>query len=762
MKGVFRFALLLTCAFFVLVFFSHVGTAQPPASVGEEISASDLEAALRTLEDPKALEELKTRLRALLAAKQAAAPGPPRKQPAPFTRKIVLGIIHIEDAAVRLPSVTFAGLRHAGDGLRDLGKWVTDPKLRPELIAFVMKLAVALASAIAIFLFLRLLLRRLRQAAARLAVPWQGSISLVGLSIGAEVTPALVAYTFVAILVPWVGMSQAFARAAFMFTDYLMLYGVLAGILRGLLIPGDTVKSIFPVGESTAADLTRQGGQAVWFGVFGHFGLTLLRMYASGSAVTVAAGILYKLGWVAFVAMVLSHWRRSIVDRLRVPEAAPRGAGRWIGRLFNLAADRFYWAIVVYVVFLALSAILGPPQLFIWLVQRSVITVVLLLAGYGIHRLVTLGFKRAQRSEERLRSRYPELGQRVSRYLHLLQGLSLAVIWALFVGFILEAWGARAFDMLGGEVRGQIFQRVLMSAIVLALAMLFITIVSCVIERLMHPRPDPATGQVPEISQQRKTLLPLLNKGVQYVTLFLASLLILDQVGINLTAIFAGVGIVGLAVGFGAQTLVKDVISGFFLLFENQIRVGDVVVIGGKGGLVEAINLRTIVMRDLAGNVHIIPCGSVDKVMNMTKDYSRYVLDLGVSYREDVDKVMEVVEQIFEEMRRDPDFGPDILEPLEIFGVDEFGESQVTIKMRITTRPIKQWRVARELRRRIKKTFDQRGIEIPYPHRTIYIGHPKAASLEPLHVKLEREIESAFLAQHEEPGRKDEKEDPRT
>jgi small conductance mechanosensitive channel len=171
--------------------------------------------------------------------------------------------------------------------------------------------------------------------------------------------------------------------------------------------------------------------------------------------------------------------------------------------------------------------------------------------------------------------------------------------------------------------------------------------------------------------------------------------------------------------------VVKDVISGFFLLLENQVRVGDVVVIGGTGGLVEAITLRTLVLRDLAGNVHIIPHGGVNQVTNMTKDYSRCVFDVGVAYREDPDHVMAVLQEIGAELQRDPAFSPDILAPLEMLGVDKLDDSAVIIKCRMTTKPIQQWRIAREMNRRIKKTFDARGIEIPFPHRTLYWGVAK-------------------------------------
>ena len=229
----------------------------------------------------------------------------------------------------------------------------------------------------------------------------------------------------------------------------------------------------------------------------------------------------------------------------------------------------------------------------------------------------------------------------------------------------------------------------------------------------------------PEEAKRASTLTQVLRDVVVVVAVTVAGMLVLAELGIDLKPILAAAGIGGLAIGFGAQSVVKDVISGFFLLLENQVRVGDVVVIGGTGGLVEAITLRTLVLRDLAGNVHIIPHGGVDKVTNMTKDYSRYVFDVGVAYREDPDDVMRVLQEIGDELQRDPAFGPDILAPLEMLGVDKFDDSAVIIKCRITTKPIQQWRIAREMNRRIKKTFDARGIEIPFPHRTLYWGVAK-------------------------------------
>lgn len=197
---------------------------------------------------------------------------------------------------------------------------------------------------------------------------------------------------------------------------------------------------------------------------------------------------------------------------------------------------------------------------------------------------------------------------------------------------------------------------------------------------------------------------------------------VLDQVGIDIRPILAGAGIVGLAVGFGAQNLIRDVISGFFIILEDQVRVGDVAVINGTSGLVETITFRTIVLRDFAGVVHIFPNGTISTLSNMTMGWSAFVLNMGVAYKEDTDRVASIMRQVGEELQLDPAFGPKIIEPIEIVGVDNFADSAVVIKVRIKTKPIEQWSVGREYRRRLKKAFDVHGIEIPFPHRVLYMG----------------------------------------
>ncbi len=247
------------------------------------------------------------------------------------------------------------------------------------------------------------------------------------------------------------------------------------------------------------------------------------------------------------------------------------------------------------------------------------------------------------------------------------------------------------------------------------------------------------------IKAKEKTMLPIeiekrvqtvgnLLKKVIFVSIWLvAAMMVIKELGFDVKPILAGAGIIGLAVSFGAQNLVRDIISGLFIIIENQIRVGDVAIINGTGGLVEAINLRTTVLRGLDGTVHIFPNGTINTLSNMTHEYSYYVFDIGVAYKEDVDRVMEILKEIGNEIMQDEYYRSLIIEPLEIWGVDKFADSAVIIKARIKTLPIKQWEVGREINRRIKKRFDEEGIEIPFPHHSLYAGEAS----KPFRIKIE-------------------------
>ncbi len=225
----------------------------------------------------------------------------------------------------------------------------------------------------------------------------------------------------------------------------------------------------------------------------------------------------------------------------------------------------------------------------------------------------------------------------------------------------------------------------------------------------------------------------------------IAGTLILGELGVSVAPILGAAGVVGVAIGFGAQSLVKDYFTGFFLLLENQMRQGDVVEAGGKSGVVEEITLRYVQMRDYQGNVHFVPNGTITTVTNMTRGFAYSVIDVGVAYRESVDEALAVMRQVGVELRGDSDFAPKILEDLEIAGVNDWADSAVILRCRFKAVPGEQWRVRREFLRRLKAAFDAAGIEIPFPHLTLYPGQLKDGSSPPLKLAIEENQSQEML-----------------
>ena len=230
---------------------------------------------------------------------------------------------------------------------------------------------------------------------------------------------------------------------------------------------------------------------------------------------------------------------------------------------------------------------------------------------------------------------------------------------------------------------------------------------------------DPATQN--EAERRAATLGRVLRQVSAIFVWGTAAMLVLSELGVSLGPILAGAGIMGLAVGFGAQTLVKDVISGFFILLENQFRVGDVIEVSGVSGAVESINLRTTVLRDVEGRIHVVPNGSIAVVTNMTHGWSRAVVDVGVPYEEDTDRVVEVLRGVGAEMESDPEWAPKLSGAFQVPGIERLADSAVVVRILVDTKPLDRFSVVREMRRRVKKAFDEAGISIPFPQLAVHL-----------------------------------------
>jgi len=244
-----------------------------------------------------------------------------------------------------------------------------------------------------------------------------------------------------------------------------------------------------------------------------------------------------------------------------------------------------------------------------------------------------------------------------------------------------------------------------------------------------------------ELGRRLQTVIPLARSAFLAVISVITALVVLSELGINIAPLLAGAGIVGLAIGFGAQTLVKDLLTGFFVLLENTINVDDWVILGGHDGQVESLSIRHVTVRDIYGNLHTVPWSSVVSITNQTRHFGYAVVEVGFAYRENIDEVVSVVKGVAEEMRNDPAINEGILGELQILGLIELGDSAVVVRTRFKTAPFMRWRLERDFRRRIKNRFDELGIEIPFPHQTIYFGQNKQGEAVPARVHIERQAD---------------------
>lgn len=275
---------------------------------------------------------------------------------------------------------------------------------------------------------------------------------------------------------------------------------------------------------------------------------------------------------------------------------------------------------------------------------------------------------------------------------------------------ILNLWG---FDVRAGAL-GQILAVFWRAGLIIMLTIGAIELVSFAITRGLHRGARHAKDL--RRAAQLRTLAPLLQGVTAGVVGIIGLMMTLSQFGVEVGPLIAGAGIVGLAVGFGAQTLVKDFITGIFLILEDTVSIGDIITIGEFGGVVEDMSLRTIKLRDFDGTLHIFPYSEAMVIHNKTKTFSMAVFNLSISYTSDISRALELMHEIGDELRADPDFASFILDKIEVVGVDNLADSAVMLKARIKTLPAKQWSVQREYLKRIKFAFDANGVEIPFPH----------------------------------------------
>ena len=439
-------------------------------------------------------------------------------------------------------------------------------------------------------------------------------------------------------------------------------------------------------------------------------------------------------------------------ERLDDEKTGPGRLGRMIAAFMRRFADFWHVAAIFIIIVVFAAWALEVEGGLAYLAAGLALTLLVLVLTVLVTRLVGHGVDRLFQISDKLKTAYPGLEERANRYHPFMRNVLNGVVCIVAVFAILEAWGLGTLGWLFSPAGGAVVGELVTLALIIGVAFLLWEIVSAMIERSLAHEAAQEDG-----STRKMTLLPLLRSVARITLLIIASMILLSQLGINIGPLLAGFGVIGLAIGFGAQSLVRDVITGAFILLEDGISVGDWVEAGGYSGTAEHLTVRTVTLRDLAGTVHKVPFGEVTTVTNYNRDYGYVLVDARVAHGERYGEVVQALQDVADWLRGDDIWGPYITGDLELFGLNNVGDSAIEIRVRMKTLPMRQFGVRRAFLERMKHVFDERGIEIPFPHRTIWFGAGKDGTAPPMyHTSVDQsDIEPSGL---EESGREPEPE----
>jgi small-conductance mechanosensitive channel len=698
-----------------------------PASA--PVSAEELQRLVDTLQDGDARATLVEQLKALIAAQHGQEPED-IGSPATLLGKLSAQI----DAFTEEILATATALLDAPRLAAWLEHEVSDPEARRVWLDVALKLGVIFGFA----LVGEWGARRLLEAARRRLAAKPGdqiALRLVFLVLGAalDTVPILVFAGLAYFILPWTQPRYATARAATLFINANVLARVILVFARALLLPGnggrflgftEETRNYLFIWTKRFANVAVYGYAIAeggwWLGIPGGIYAIILKAVALILAILSVIFVLQNRAAVA-------EWLRG---RERSDEVAPRSSRSWrVAR--HRFADTWHILAILYIVAIYAVYALRVEGGFFYVGRATVLSVIVIVAARLIVGLTRRLSQRGFAVSAELRAKFPTIETRANRYLPVLTVAVSTIIYALAALTVLQAWDIESFAWFHSTFGRRLTGGLVSIGTVLLIALIVWEGFSSTIERYLAAVDD--AGDPIQRSARARTLLPLLRTAMMVFIVVMVSLIVLSELGVNIAPLLAGAGVVGIAIGFGSQALVKDVITGLFILIEDTLAVGDVVDVGkGHSGVVEAITVRTIRLRDGAGTVHTIPWSEVTTVNNMTRDYAYFVANVTVSYREDPDRAVEALKEVGAELLADAALKPFILEPLEVIGVDKLSETGFVIQARIKTLPTKQWSIGREFNRRLKKTFDRHGIEMPYTPKPNYLAERLEAQPKPV------------------------------
>jgi small conductance mechanosensitive channel len=508
--------------------------------------------------------------------------------------------------------------------------------------------------------------------------------------------------------------TQKIPRFVVLNVVYALAVGrIVFGIIRGLFAPNTMALRLLPVTTSQAVYAVRWLRAYSLVIIYGYFFVDVARSVHVPVAVITAFGNILGLALVIMTLVVIAQKRAFVATLLRGSLSAAQhdltlfeSLRLWFARSWHVLA-------MGYLIIGYLITALGVDNGFVLMLRGTIITLLILTVMRFVFHAI---------------DRWGQNDTTASSALHhiILRFLMQAVIWALAILGSAAAWGVDVPALFTTPLGQRILGGLLSIGVTIVIVALIYETCNAAIERQLNRRD--AEGKQIQVSARMRTLLPMLRTTVFIFFSIIVTLVVLSEVGFNIAPLLAGAGIFGVAIGFGSQTLVKDFLTGLFIVIENTIAIGDVVKIDTHSGVVEGMSIRTLRLRDSDGALHILPFSEVTKIINMTKDFAFAVVDVGVSYDADLNRVMDVIREVGTTLQQDPIFKRVILDPIEILGVEALGDSSITIRSRIRTRPGKQWDVRRMLLLKIKQRFDKEGIDIPFPTVTQHTPPPKTST----------------------------------
>jgi small conductance mechanosensitive channel len=724
------------------------GAQAQEAAAGNEISApaaaldsEQLRELVTTLEDPAARERFLGQLKALIASGEVAAPEKAKNLE-------TIGLSFAAQLGLRLNAfvASMAELALAMVNLPDLWRWLLAQGTNGASRTYWYEVVGKITAVLLLGGFAYRLVRRLTVAARdRVGQPPTARVFVrlrrLATRTSLDLLPAaaFAAVSFGLLLLLRLGPAAEPVALALV----LATIGVQSVLLlaRAILTPRMPSLRFLPVGDETAAYLY------VWIKRFSYivlYSYFVLQADVLRVPREILQGVIHLTGFVVLLmlAIFVLQNRETVASWLRGGGAleAGRVQGTFVA-VRRFLASTWHLLAIAYLAGTYIVWSLRIPGGFELMFRGAAITTFLLAFGrqlaHGVERLLGRGFAVGDDLEQR----YPALQARVNRYLTILHRFSVGIVYVLIALVILQIWGIDLIGWAGVTLGTQLGAQVVHLGLLLLVMLLIWELSSAAIDHYLEAVDE--TGARIQRSGRMRTLLPLLRTALVVLIAIVSLLHTMSVMGVDLAPLLATAGVIGIAIGFGSQKLVQDVINGMFILFQDTISVGDFVEVGGHGGTVERMSVRTMELRDVAGAVHTIPFSEITTVKNWAKEFGYALLDVGIAYREDVDEVMEVLRQIGAELEADPEVGQFMLEPIDVWGVDALADSAVIIKARIKTKPLRQHYVRRQFNRLMKRRFDELGIEIPFPHQTLYFGYDKAGRAAPVHVHLSRAAEPA-------------------